>query len=221
MFDLFDRYFADPDRSQFESDLYDKDHVIVLRAGGKIVGFSTLQVSRETFDGRPIVLLFSGDTIMDSEYWSTTALQRNFIRYALDLMHRNLEPLYWLLICSGYRTYRYLPLFFREFWPRYDKSTPPDVDLLMREIATRRFGNKLENGIVVDCNGRLRHHVSPVNDRLTENPHVSFFTSTNPRHHLGHELVCLARISGDNLTRAVTRIDSRADINASRMLVVE
>ena len=31
---------------------------------------------------------------------------------------------YWFLISKGYKTYRFLPLFFREFYPRHDAPTP-------------------------------------------------------------------------------------------------
>ena len=214
MFGLFDRYFQDVNRSQFEADLFVKDRVILLRAKARIVGFSTLRLSKEIFENECIIVLRSGDTIVDSEYWSTTELQRIFVSYAVDQMHRHTEPLYWLLICSGYRTYRYLPLFFREFWPNHAKETPEHVKRLMQELARSCFGDKYHDGIVVDINGQLRDHVSPVDDRLLNNPHVSFFINTNPNHVLGHELVCVAQIRQDNLTRAVTKITSRLETNA-------
>ena len=214
MFGLFDRYFLDVDRSQFEADLLAKDRVILLRAKGKIVGFSTLKLSKEIFDNEPIVVLYSGDTIVDSEFWSTMELQRLFVRYAVDQMHRHSEPFYWLLICSGYRTYRYLPLFFLKFWPNHAKETPEHIKTLMQELALSCFGDKYHDGIVVDINGQLRDHVSPIDERLLSNPHVSFFIKTNPNHVLGHELVCLAQIKQDNLTRAVTKITSRLETDA-------
>ena len=214
MFGLFDRYFQDVNRSQFEADLFAKDRVILLRAKGRIVGFSTLRLSKEIFDNEPIVVLHSGDTIVDSEYWATTELQRIFVSYAVDQMHQHSEPFYWLLICSGYRTYRYLPLFFREFWPNHARETPEPVKTLMRELALSCFGDRYHDGVVADINGQLREHVSPIDDRLLSNPHVSFFINTNPNHVLGHELVCIAQIRQDNLTRAVTKITSRLETNA-------
>lgn len=218
MFELFDRYFVHASRSQFETDLLAKDHAILLRAQGKIVGFSTLQVSKEVINNETLVALYSGDTIIDTEYWATTELQRNFVKFAIGLMHQHSEPLYWLLICSGYRTYRYLPLFFRDFWPRRDKSTPGHIKSLMRELAKKRFGDKYHEGVVGDCNGQLHDHVSPVSERLLSNPHVSFFIEANPGHEHGNELVCLAQITPSNLTRAVRKMVPGLEENADPVL---
>jgi hypothetical protein len=215
MFELFDRYFLNANRSQFEADLLAKDQVILLMCKSKIIGFSTLQLINETINHEPVIVLYSGDTIMDAEYWSTTELQRNFVTYAVDQMLQHSKPFYWLLICSGYRTYRYLPLFFRDFWPHHEKETPENINIIMHELATRRFGDRYHDGVVVDSNGQLRDHVSPIDDRLLNNPHISFFIKTNPNHALGHELVCLAQITQCNLTRAVSKIVSSLEENAN------
>jgi len=41
----------------------------------------------------------------------------------------------WLLITSGFRSYRFLPLFWREFYPRYDSVTPQQVQQLIDHVG--------------------------------------------------------------------------------------
>jgi len=206
MLELMSRYFDGIDEAAFRTDLRDKGEVILILAGERIVGFSTMQVKGEVIAGRPTTILFSGDTIVDVEYWSSPVLQREFVRCAVDLMRKEDNPVYWFLLCSGYRTYRYLPVFFKEFWPQHGAETPPQIAAMMKELAAKRYGDKYRHGVVADLNGRLRDGVSPINDKLLANAHIAHFLKMNPGHAEGDELVCLARIAPDNLTRAVSRV---------------
>jgi hypothetical protein len=206
MFELMARYFADLDRKQFESDLAEKDDVLLIYAGDELVGFSTMQIREEGFNGSRVQVLFSGDTIIDSRYWNTHELQRGFVRRASRALRESELPLYWFLICGGYRTYRYLPIFFHEFWPRHDRATPQGSQEMMDFLAGDRFGDSYQNGVVVTSNGRLREDVSPIEKKHLKNPHVAFFDEANPGHLSGHELVCLAKFSEDNMTRALLKL---------------
>lgn len=206
MLELMSSYFDGVDEAAFRTDLRNKDQVILILAGERIVGFSTMHVGNEVIAGSPTTVLFSGDTIVDVAYWSSPVLQREFARCAIDLMRKKDNPVYWFLLCSGYRTYRYLPVFFKEFWPQHGAKTPPQIAAMMKELATNRYGHKYRHGIVADLNGRLRDGVSPISDKLLANAHVAHFLKMNPGHAKGDELVCLAHITPDNLTRAVYKV---------------
>jgi hypothetical protein len=206
MFDLMDRYFVDLSRQKFEADLADKDDVILIHADDELVGFSTLQLCEERINGSSIRVLFSGDTVIDAPCWHTHELQRCFVVRATRALHESVLPLYWLLICGGYRTYRYLPIFFREFWPRYDRPTPAGAQALIDTLAHRRFRDSYRDGIVVDANGHLRGDISPIGERQLRNPHVAYFENANPDHVRGHELVCLTRFDEGNMTRALRKL---------------
>jgi hypothetical protein len=206
MYALHARYFADHNRAGFDADLAGKDRVILMYAGQELVGFSTIQVSRESVAGRGLAVLFSGDTIVDRDYWGAGELERLWLVNALEVLERFAMPLYWLLICSGYRTYRYLPVFFREFWPRWDVPTPPAMQSVLDTLAGRRFGSRYRNGVVHIGGGCLREGVSPVDPARLRNPHVAFFVEANPGHVRGDELACITHITPSNLTRAGLRV---------------
>jgi hypothetical protein len=118
--------------------------------------------------------------------------------------------LYWLLISSGYKTYRFLSVFYREFYPRYDRSTPPEMQALMDHLATQRFGSEYDcqEGVVRFENGAtpLRDGVAEVTDERLQDPHVAFYISKNPGHMNGDELVCITRVHPDNFTPAGRRM---------------
>src|SRR5436309_2239183 len=127
MFALMERHYENVHRARFDADLDEKDWVILLRdrGTGEIGGFSTQMLLDADVDGRPIKALFSGDTIVDRDRWGDSALSHVWGRLALALIDRAGETeLYWFLISKGFRTYRFLPVFFHEFYPRHDRPTP-------------------------------------------------------------------------------------------------
>lgn len=65
MFDLFARHHRDVDRPHFDTDLAAKDTVILLRAGNRVAGFTTLAFSTIDVAARRVAVVFSGDTIVD------------------------------------------------------------------------------------------------------------------------------------------------------------
>jgi hypothetical protein len=197
MFALYTTYFATGDRVTFERDLAEKDWVVLLRNDdGAIDGFSTLLRIR----AGEATVFFSGDTIVARHRWGTYDLPRLWSRFVFANADANT---WWFLISSGYRTYRYLPLFFRDFYPRNREMKP-----LLDQMAVSRFGESYDPGtgvIRLATPAPLREGISDPELRL-HNPHVRFFIEANPGHADGDELACLVRIHPDNLTAAGRRM---------------
>jgi len=211
MFDLLAQHFEGVTPTQFERDLSEKNWVILLhRSGGRLVGFSTLLAYETSFEGQPVSVIYSGDTIVSPEAWGSTALARGWIGCVRQL--RQSCPrgrFYWLLLTSGFRTYRFLPVFWREFHPRFDALMPPESRKLRDHLAAERFGPSYApgSGIVQFVHPqKLRGALCTVPEGRTNDPHVTFFVSHNPGHTHGDELVCLTELSDDNLTRAGRRM---------------
>ncbi len=117
--------------------------------------------------------------------------------------------LLWLLLTSGYRTYRFLPTFCRSFYPRHDRPTPPEVARLIDELARGRFGRRYDRaaGIVRFAEPQvLVEELRGIPPGRLANPDVAFFARANPGHEAGDELVCLTSLGDDNLTRAGRRM---------------
>jgi len=216
MYQLFETYFSGATRAQFESDLAEKETVVLLRDGGneRIQGFSTLMRLEARVDGREIVAFFSGDTIVAREYRGETELSRLWSRTVFaeaDRIRakRPATDIYWFLICSGYKTWRFLPVFFREFYPNPDAPTPDHLQNVLHTLGERKFGGQYQRETgVVRLRGAtpLRAGVADVTEQKLRDPRVAFFTRKNPGYLEGDELACLAAISRGNLTRAGERM---------------
>lgn len=212
MYRLLVRHFEGVSRDRFEEDLAGKDWVLLLKdEGGSLQGFTTLHL-HDSNDGRgPCAVLFSGDTIVDPRAWGRSRLLRSWLAGVLLLLERTgpSRPLYWLLISSGFRTYRFLPLFWRWFFPRFDQVTPVEVQDFMARLASERFGSSWlpEAGIVrFPQPQRLRRHLAGIPRGRLRDPHVGYFARRNPGADAGDELVCLTRIDEENLTPAGERV---------------
>jgi hypothetical protein len=203
MYALFASYFARTDRARFESDLAEKDGVILLRDGDRIRGFSTFKWME---DGE-IVAFFSGDTIVDREYWGETVLSRMWAKIAFAKADQIERKVYWFLIASGYKTWRFLPVFFREFYPNPDMPTPAHIQDTIDSLGTRKFGDQYADGIVRFRNATpLRRGVAEITDERLRDPLIAFFARANPGHANGDELACVTEVSRANLTRAGQRM---------------
>ena len=212
MYTLLGNHFQGITWDKFQTDLARKNWVLLLRdeISHALKGFSTLMLCQTSFCGEKISVVYSGDTIVDPSAWSSTTLPRTWIAAVNFLRQQYADnKLYWLLICSGFRTYRFLPIFWKEFYPRYNKDTPVLIENLMASLAQEYYGDCYDK-----ATGIVRFKSPQIlGDGLIEipkgrqtNPHIQFFTTKNPGYRLGDELVCLTEICYENLTHAGQRM---------------
>ncbi len=205
---LLGRHFDGVTPAGFDADLAGKNWVLLLHDGSELVGFSTLAVYESVAAGTVVTVVCSGDTIVDPSAWGSAALPREWIGAVNRLRERYPNgPLLWLLLTSGFRTYRLLSTFWQDFHPRFDGPTPADVQRTMDALAAERFGAACHDGVVrFDRPQVLRAGLAGIPAARMADPHVAFFDRRNPGHGRGDELVCLCELAESNLTRAGRRV---------------
>ncbi len=212
MFALLTNHFEGVKRDVFNNDLDSKNWVILIKdeETNQLKGFSTLLMYDTYFEGENISIVFSGDTIVDPTAWSSSALSTGWIASINKLRREYCKgKLYWLLISGGYRTYRFLPLFWKEFYPCYDSVTPERILNLMQDLSVKRFGENynIKTGVVrFPHPHKLRDGLHGIPVQRLRDPHIQFFQTLNPGHLNGDELVCFTEICEENLTRAGRRM---------------
>jgi hypothetical protein len=212
MFALLAAHFDGVCRDTFEGDLAGKDYVILLEEDGSgLQGFSTLRVYESRVSPHRSAVIYSGDTIVRPQAWGSAALPRTWV-HAVGELTAGLAPpahVYWLLLTSGYRTYRFLPVFYRRFYPRCDEPTPSAIQHLMDSLALERFGtayHRLDGVVRFPRPQVLKPDLLEVPDGRRRDRDVAFFLAANPGFVRGDELVCFARLDEDNLTPAARRM---------------
>ena len=213
MFALMQQHYVNVQRDVFDADLAEKPWLILVSdpANGDLCGFSTQMLLDADAEGRPIKALFSGDTIIDRKHWGDQALAHAWGRFALSLIdaHPDVE-LYWFLISKGYKTYRFMPLFFHEFYPRHDTPTPSWARTVIDALGHSRYPDDYDAQAGVIRAGpwqyRLREGLADVTPERLRDGHVRFFHTANPHHQRGDELCCLAPLTRDNFTPMAYRV---------------
>lgn len=206
MFQLFAKYYANVSESQFRSDLLKKEHIFVLKDSQslEIKGFSTIVSLEVEIAGRPVRGFFSGDTVIDQEYWGQGALGVAFLKFLfLQKCRKPLQPLYWFLISKGYKTYLLMANNFATHYPRYERVTPPEMQQILDQFSQELYPDtyQRERGVISfatqseQSKDRLKEDVTPIGEDLLQNPRVAFFVKANPGWIHGDELACIAEMT--------------------------
>jgi len=213
MFDLMNQYYDNVKYDKFLHDLNQKDHVILLWDGDAIYGFSTLELMPLVVNDKEIIGVFSGDTIVDKCRPVGLGLQKGFSTFIYQLLEKEDREVYWFLICKGYKTYRYMSIYFHDYYPNQSSDTPDYEQEIMHKYAIKKYDHAYirESGIIINRgdNDYLKDGVAPADEKAMLNPVNRFFIEKNPGHEKGDELVCLARFSQDNLKDAFSRVIKR------------
>ena len=208
MFQLMNDYYDNFHYDTFITDLSKKDSVIVLRnENAEIKGFSTIVFYDMKIKNNVYKILFSGDTIIHKDYWAQNDLPAVWLKFAFEKQKEFNKPLYWLLISKGYKTYKYLNTFFKSYYPNPNAITPEIEQSLIDEFGKVFYPDKYdkEHGIL-RMNGSkdyLKKEFAEISEEKIKNDKiVQFFLEKNPKYYDGNELVCIAEVSSDNLSKA-------------------
>lgn len=214
--ELYLSYFDGSSEERVLSDLKNKTEILLVYAQESLVGFTSLQLYDVHWDGSPIQVIYSGDTIVDRAHWGQQALAFAWIAHLGELKRaRPQVPLYWFVILKGHRTYRFLPAFSKSFYPHWsiDRS---DLKPLVDALARQKFGGDYnpDTGVVefAESRGHLKPDLAYPTEFEQSRDSVRFFLKRNPNYLRGHELVCLCEISEQNMKPLTKRIFRRSSV---------
>lgn len=182
----------------FFADLADKNDVFLFHAERRLIGFSTILCRRHPGIRRATVL-FSGDTVIDKDYWGRSFLQISFGRYVLlRKLSRPWEPLYWMLISKGFKTYLMMRRNYQWSFPQHGRQTPDREGHAMETFYGERFSGLYDpaTGLIGKENGSyaVKEEWSEPPAELGDDPDLNYFLSANPCCKDGVELACIAEI---------------------------
>ena len=213
MLSLHQQYYDNVEQEVFYKDLSQKDWVILLEnPKAEVVGFSTVQLISLTIYGKVHLFVFSGDTVIREDARNPHGLTAGFIQMIFVLIKKHpKQPLYWFLISKGYRTYRFMPLYFKEFYPVYNQPTPKEKAGILNSIARYKFGELYdpERNVIVypyEKDKLKPDHAIIQEARQSKNPHIRFFAERNPTFYKGDDLASIAQLNPNNFLPAIERI---------------
>ena len=213
MFALLDRYYLHASREQFEADLDEKEWVLLGTEpeAGRISGFTTLMRLHTTVDGAPVRAFFSGDTVTESAYWAHNDTARGIgllLHHMLEIVGEVDCHWYWFVISSTYRSYRLLPMVFREAHPSPHCAMPPHATRTLEALTRQKFGGGYDSrsSVVRFPHATVFRSGFDVRTGGSADPWEEFFHRANPGCLEGDRLASLAVLSMDNLSRLGRRL---------------
>ena len=212
MHTILSKYFLGTSFDEFVHDLSQKEVAIFIEKEGKIMGFSTLVCSEVQVNGESVPVIFSGDTIVEKEHRNSSGLGIEVANYFDRVRERFADrEVYYLLATKGWRTYKVLPFFFNEFYPRAGVQTPLKIKEIMDSFCQKKYGLSYDakrGHIVAEGDPqRIRSenlYDSAYPDRQSSD--IDFFFEKNPNYLDGTELVCIASIDEGNITKRFKRL---------------
>lgn len=210
MYDIFEKYYHNTQVRTFKNDLDKKNGAFILREKKtkRIVGFSTILKMKMRINGKRIVGIFSGDTIVEDKYWGKNPLNTIMVKYLVrQLFTHPFVPVYWFLISKGYKTYLLLANNFVHYFPHYkkDHSRLSDVaDAYSRYLFCDYYNEKKR---ILDF-GRdyqsLKGGVAEITAEMCElYPKIAFFNEKNPTWDRGTELPCVGLVNWTTICHRV------------------
>lgn len=210
MFILMSEFYDNITKMAFLKDLSEKNHCILLYdENDEIKGFSTQKLMNFEVGGKAIHGVFSGDTIIHKDHWGSLELYKGFYEKAMEYGEKY-DNFYWFLISKGYKTYKMLPVFFKEFYPNYRVNTPEFEQNIMHSFGKTKFPCEYDKNCgVVKYNGtrdRLKKGVADIEMKHLANKDIAFFVKANPGYINGDDIVCLASLKESNIKKPANKL---------------
>jgi hypothetical protein len=199
----------------FRNDLTDKDEALLLFCDACLIGFTTLKVFDVEWCNHPARIVYSGDTIVSQLHWGQQELAFAWIsRIGQIKRSAPTVPLFWFLLVKGHRTFKYLSVFGKSFFPHW-ASSREDLKQLADQLAGAKFGNDYdpEKGVVKfpASRGHLKAGIADASPEEMSKAATQFFFLKNPGYRIGHELVCICELELFNMKPLAGRIFQRAE----------
>ena len=200
MFYVFRRYYNNVSEKQFRIDLAEKDALFLLmdRAENKIRGFSTI-VELNVNGHRGV---FSGDTIIEKEFWGQGTLGVAFLKYLFMKKLRNpFRPLYWFLISKGFKTYLLMANNFSNHYPRFEREMDHKHQEIMDSFARKLYPEDYISDLgIISFKDKekdsLKECIAPISQEMMDgNDRVRYFATKNKFWQKGDELCCIAEMT--------------------------
>lgn len=208
MYNIYEQYYQNTKFSIFEDDFKKKTGAILIfhPQNHKVVGFSTVAIQHFNMEGKKYTTLFSGDTVIEKEFWGSRALQATMLKLLIKLrINYPRDELYWLLISKGYKTYLLLANNYYVYYPHYKgkhEHLSKVVDHYCQTFFTEYYNS--QSGLLnfgIDYQP-LKSEIAPITNQMRLiNPKIRFFEEKNPTWINGTELPCIGEIAWKDLAR--------------------
>ena len=208
MFELMNQTYDGTSLEKIEKDLSNKDYILLLTDKQQnLQGFTTMQIFDFQLKSKPVTVIYSGDTVISKDFLGELELMQSWWQFVCEIQQKNHTiDIYWMLISKGWRTYKFLPVFFNEFYPNKNEQTPAEFQDFIDNLGIFKFPEEYKNGLVCPHHpDYLKNGENDVPSHRKNDADIQFFLTKNPNFYKGDELVCTTKLHYNNLTNTGLR----------------
>ncbi|MEQ3635974.1 hypothetical protein [Alcanivorax sp.] len=202
MYDVYSSYYDNVGLELFCDDMSEKSGVFLVedKASNRIVGFSTMKILHFSSGNKIVKGIFSGDTIIEKEYWGSKALHVAFFaRLIREKFRHPFRPMFWLLISKGYKTYLLMANNFYNYYPNSNhhcEKLEGLVDNYCNQLFKPYYCSEKRILDFGEGYTHLKSNVAIISDEMrAQNDKIHFFEQRNPSWERGTELPCIGEVS--------------------------
>ena len=184
-------------------------HRVYERATGRLVGAAAYGAFRLEVPGRGRILVFSGgDLVLLPEARGLGLMQEmGLVGVLRETLRDPWLPRYLFVGAISYKLYRTLASTFRDYWPRYDRATPPEILEVLEQAGARVCGAAWRGASEPVPTGRWAHRgLLEVPEASLADPVIRFFVERNPTHLEGTVLPMLLPLDARNLVSVARKL---------------
>lgn len=212
MWNIYRKYYTYTKES-FLARIDRNNYYSFYTANGKIVGFTGLRIHRANIDGKSNLLIYFGQTVIDSEFRGKSLIPltgaKLCMKYWKDLLF---NKAYFWADSLTYKAYLVFAKTLAEYYPTYKYQTPNPIKAIFDNIGQTYYGNDYcpNSGTVKKDNIFVNDPTVKVTRKYQLDADISFFVNANPMHQQGHGLITLAPINSRNILLIMKRYIRKA-----------
>ena len=207
MWEVYRQYYH-YSKAYFMERIHRNNFFSIYRYQGQIVGFTGLRIKRTKVNKKSCVLIYFGQTVIDSRFRGQGLIPRTAIllgkKYWKDFL---LARVYVWADALTYKAYLVFAKNLEEYYPSYKGQTPPKFQQLIDLVGTTYYGEnyQTQTGTVHKDTVFVNDHSTIIQTRYERDLDVLFYAALNPNYINGHGLITMAQLHSNNCIRILAR----------------
>lgn len=211
MWKVYHKYY-DYSKAYFMQRMEKNNFFSLYKDGEQIVGFTGLRIDRTRINNKKRLLIYFGQTIIDTEYRGKSLIPTTGAKLCLRYLPELLtSKTYFWADCLTYKAYLVFAKTLEVYYPSYNNEKCQDVQAVIDFIGEthyqdsycRRTGTVEKEAVVVnDPNTQIPY-------KYRKDPDINFYAGANPLFMEGHGLITLGPVTWRNFGLLIGRLAKR------------
>ena len=174
-----------------------------------IIGLVTIDLREETFMGRNVVAIYTGNAYLREQIRGMNIIQKLAMRCYVEALARwPRHDHFWFFGSNSFRSYMTMTRNFDRCFPHRSHPLPEWEHQYILHLTRAIYGVELPEGSLVhEAKGARAYQedLAGVPDKLQQDPDIEYYVQLNPNYADGGRLMCLGPLTLSNWAKVAKR----------------